>query len=334
MGKFKPNAMKPITNNTPKNIGAGLLNDTSKDLKAPEYIEDEYIKLTDIQPTKLVDYSKKEEEMLDLMASIYNLGLQQNPVVIRTPDGEKPYRLTTGNRRFEAIKRLHERGDWGDTVKCTIIDLNKINLPLTEKLKEKYAIMETNSKVRHYTDYDKLMEVREYDEFYTELRKQGYEFVEEADGKRLQLKGVKNRQLIAEKLQMSPAQVGKFSKVSSKAAPETIEALKQEVVNINVATEVVDLSPEDQKEIVQEVVEANTNSQIEETLTTEKVVEFKEKKAKEVGALISISHEQLLKDVKELEKLLPVGNLEITEKVWNDYNKSIQKLKNIINKMS
>lgn len=332
MGKFKPNAMKPITNNTPKNIGAGLLNDTSKELKAPEYIEDEYIKLSDIQPTKLVDYSKKEDEMLDLMASIYNLGLQQNPVVIRTPDGEKPYRLTTGNRRLEAIKRLHQRGDWGENVKCSIISLDKINLPISDELKEKYAIMETNSRVRRYTDYDKLMEVREYDEFYSELRKQGYEFVEEADGKRLQLKGVKNRQIIAEKLQMSPAQVGKFSKVSSKAAPETIEALKQEVVNINVATEVVDLPPEDQKQIVQEVVEANANSKT--TLTTEKVTEFKEKKAKEVGALISVSHDHLIKDIKELEKLLPEGNTEITEKVWGDYNKSIEKLKNIINKMS
>lgn len=334
MGKFKPNAMKPITNNSHKNIGTGLLNDTSKEMRSPEYVEDEYIKLTDIQPTKLVDYSKNEEEMLDLMASIFNLGLQQNPVVIRTPDEEKPFRLTTGNRRFEAINRLHARGEWGDTVKCSIIDLNKINLPISDELKEKYAIMETNSRVRRYTDYDKLMEVREYDEFYTTLRKQGYEFVEEADGKRLQLKGVKNRQLIAEKLQMSPAQVGKFSKVSSKATPETIEALKQEVVNINVATEVVDLPPEYQKEIVQEVVEANTNNQIEETLTTEKVVEFKEKKAKEVGALISISHDQFVKDIKELEKLLPVGNSEITEKVWGDYNKSIQKLKNIFNKMS
>lgn len=261
MAKFNINKISGMKNG----IGAGLLSEASKELKQ-NFFDIVYLKLDDIEIHDRNNFSVNEDDILELMASINSVGLKQNLDVILK---DEKYRVTTGKRRLIAMRKLRDLGRWGDVAPCTITVVENIDLPLSADSKEDLIIIETNRQRRKYTDYDTLTEIQTLNRIFTELRSAGYEEVDMPDGQHLVLKGTKNRELIAEKLQMSKAQVGKFNKVENNAATELLNEFEQGNVNVNVANEIASLAKEEQKEFINNVKET------EGTLDLDSVRNFK-----------------------------------------------------------
>ena len=64
--------------------------------------------------------------------------------------------------------------------------------------------------------------------------------------------GKKSRELLAERLNVSPAQVGKISKVANSGTEELKEAVKDGTANIAVAAEIAAMEKEDQKRLIEQ----------------------------------------------------------------------------------
>lgn len=309
-------------------LGEGLLNETSKTFSVSEATEEQYINLEDIEENPLNNYSIREEEIIDLMTSIKMIGLQQALCVLSNPDGaSKKYRLTTGHKRFIALKRLHESGDWGKQVKCIINDINNIDLPISDKSKERLLIRDTNAKQRKYTDADIIQEAKELDEFYSELRASGKDRIVLSNGKEIQLKGTKNRELIADALLKSPAQIEKARRIEKKGAVEVKQAIEQGILNINTASDVVNLPEPEQKKFI-----AEQEKKTQEKITTHDVENFKKQmvqSSKEMDTITITAHD-FAKDLAELKRLFLKEKISLTQKEYQLYNKAITQIKKIV----
>lgn len=303
-------------------VGAGLLNDQANVFGSKRNEDSVYLNIDDIEINKNNGYSIEEEQLVELMTSISIFGLQERLCVVETGDMEKPYRLTAGERRFTAIKRLREAGKWGDTVECKVNRLSKIDLPLTDEMKEDFLIMETNSKVRKYTDQDLLQEVKRYDKLYTALRNAGYRFVEKANGVRLQIEGKKNRELLAEQLKTSETRIGRTKRILDKGAPEVVQAVSEGNLSINLGDEVVSsLDQEEQRELVENAAG--------EKITTATVREFKEKKAE--NQRIELFKEKIQSDLQALlSSIEEIDKLILTAEQEKKYNKALEEIRKII----
>lgn len=326
MGKFNKNALgsfKPQVGQVGKTgnisnpgnirqatIGTGLLSEASKNEVQKKWKDVVSLMIEDVSDNKNNMYSQDEIE--ELAQNIYMIGLEQYFVV--RPEGEK-YVLLTGHRRFKAIKMLRERGQWGDYIPCTVKDPDSIRLPLSLEDKEKFLIMSTNIEARNNTEYDKLMEMRDYMDIVDKLRKAGYE---ELDG--LKIRGVKTRTLLSEKYNMSEGQAAKYLRVSNNASEEVLNEMKEGNLSLNVANEIVKESEDVQAEIIDKV-KKNENTPI-----TKEVVEKATKEIKEEESII-LDKKQWDEDTKEIIQNLGVL---MTEKNYKKYQKAISDLKKLI----
>lgn len=303
-------------------IGEGLLSETSKRVVAADYTDMHTIKLDEISLSNKhrKSYSMDEGAILGLMVSIRIIGLQQNLVVIKTPNGERPYRLTTGHRRYEALTRLRKEGAWGDSAACIVVDLNRIKLPLTDEEKEELLVRETNSNMRDYTDADLLGEVKFYDEIYTKLRKEKVEFVEMPDGRHLVIKGTKNRELIAETLKSSPAKIGQFKTLINQGSETLQEAVKEGKISVSTAMEIKNLPEKEQKEIIK------TASKEDSTVKTKHI----EKVAQKASSKIKLPVEEFEETINKIKSIIQnKREIEMTETQNKNYLKAIQTIETI-----
>ena len=61
-----------------------------------------------------------------------------------------------------------------DLVPCIVVDVQGIDLPLSDELKELYVLTTTNAEQREKTDYDLMLQVQNLSRIYTELKAAGY----------------------------------------------------------------------------------------------------------------------------------------------------------------
>lgn len=316
---------------TQAKVGDGLLNAASKSIISKKELdkqgEEVVVNIDDIDDNNFNHYSIKEEEIQDLILSIKMIGLQDPPALLKNPPGSaKGYRLTAGHKRMIAIRRMRVANEWGDTVKAKLNDLNAINLDVSDKAKEKLLIRDSNSKRRVYTDDDMINEAKDLDEFYAELRAASIEELEMADGSKIQIKGVKSRTLIAESMNVSPSQIEKVSRIEKKAVPEVREAIKEGKLNINTAAEVVDLTKEKQKKLL----ENHKKEKPKEKISTSDINTFK-KKQKDENVTISVN--KIRKDLAEIKELYSQKqDIEVTKKDLQAYERAITQIKKILEK--
>lgn len=254
--------------------GAGLLSEASKNVDVEDTMEIVYVPRNQIVKNPKNKYSISNiRELADLIAL---MGIRE-PLGIR-PEGDH-YILVEGERRITAIDLLIKEGKWGpdQDIPCIIRKRFSIDVDaeLTPDELEVLEISGTNAGQRKYSEADYLYEVENLEPIYKKLKKAGigvFEYTSPNGEKVTQvIEGKKTRELLAEKLNVSPAQAGKISKVVNKGTDELKNAIKEGTVNLSVAGEMASLSKEDQNTII----EQHKENLPEKPITQAEVATFK-----------------------------------------------------------
>ena len=305
--------------------GAGLLNEASKNL-AKNNMEITYIPRDEIYKNPKNEYSISDiENLADL---IYVMGLRE-PLGVK-PEGSG-YKLIEGERRLTAIDKLIADGKWEGDIPCIIREKElKVNLDiLSDEEKEILEIAGTNAGQRKYSEADYLFEVEKLEPIYKKLKASGIgEFTYESDtGEKItqSLTGKKSRELLAERLNVSPAQVGKISKVANSGTEELKEAVKDGTANIAVAAEIAAMEKEDQKRLIEQHQKENGKA-----ISKKDVEAFKNVKSLESNTYTYIlDDKEFMKLTKKIRKLLKSEPKTMGQEEYMDVLKKIRSLEKL-----
>jgi ParB-like chromosome segregation protein Spo0J len=316
MGKFK---------DFMGSTGAGLLNEASKNL-AKNNMEITYIPRDEIYKNPKNEYSISDiENLADL---IYVMGLRE-PLGIK-PEGSG-YKLIEGERRLTAIDKLITDGKWEGDIPCIIREKElKVNVDiLSDEEKEILEIAGTNAGQRKYSEADYLFEVEKLEPIYKKLKASGIgEFTYESDtGDKItqSLTGKKSRELLAERLNVSPAQVGKISKVANNGTEELKEAVKEGTANIAVAAEIASMEKEDQKRLIEQHQKENGKA-----ISKKDVEAFKNGKSLESNTYTYIlDDKEFMKLTKKIRKSLKSEPKTMGQEEYIDVLKKIKSLEKL-----
>lgn len=317
MGKFK---------DFMGSTGAGLLNEASKNL-AKNNMEITYIPRDEIYKNPKNEYSISDiENLADL---IYVMGLRE-PLGIK-PEGSG-YKLIEGERRLTAIDKLITDGKWEGDIPCIIREKElKVNVDvLSDEEKEILEIAGTNAGQRKYSEADYLFEVEKLEPIYKKLKAFGIgEFTYESDtGEKItqSLTGKKSRELLAERLNVSPAQVGKISKVANNGTEELKEAVKEGTANIAVAAEIASMEKEDQKRLIEQHQKENGKG----IINKKDVEAFKNGKSLESNTYTYIlDDKEFMKLTKKIRKSLKSEPKTMGQEEYMDVLKKIRSLEKL-----
>ena len=173
------------------------------------------------------------EDIESLAASISDVGLRE-PLEVKALDDDR-YMLIGGERRYTAIGQLRAEGSTRyDLVPCIVVDVQSIDLPLSDELKELYVLTTTNAEQREKTDYDLMLQVQNLSRIYTELKAAGYP-----------LRG-RQSDMIADKLGISPTQVQRYSSINKHLDEDLKEDFKEGKMPLTVASAAAALPKEKQ----------------------------------------------------------------------------------------
>ena len=209
-----------------------LLNDKSKEvnqneevLKGPEKFEVRTIDIDDIEPSKKNFYNTEDIERIK--QSIELLGIEQNLIVERV--GADKYRLLAGHRRYFASKKLVDEGkEQFRDIPCRIKSVKNDIL-------NKLTMIMTNSTARELSDWEKMHQSLEVEALVIDLKKEAG------------LPG-RTRDLLAEIINISPAQLGRYKAINNNLIPELMEEFKCGNIVYSVAYKTSSLDRDIQKE--------------------------------------------------------------------------------------
>lgn len=231
-----------------------LMNDKSKDAarKDGTAFKIEHIDIKQLKPSEMNAYTVND--VAELKASIELQGLQQNLVVRKTDSGD--YEVISGHRRLKAMQELFAEGNkqFGK-VPC------KISVPMDD-LQAELELILANATARELTDYEKTYQSARLQELLTEMRKSGYPI----EGRK--------REIVAEWLGVSSAQVQRMDSINKKLTPALKEEFKEEKISITTAYELSRMPEEQQQEVVQEYKEGKA---ITPSVAKEKRIESEQK---------------------------------------------------------
>lgn len=306
--------------------GAGLLNEASKNL-AKNNMEIMYIPRAEIYKNPKNEYSISDiENLADL---IYVMGLRE-PLGVK-PEGSG-YKLIEGERRLTAIDKLISDGKWDGDIPCIVREKElKVNVDiLSDEEKEILEIAGTNAGQRKYSEADYLFEVEKLEPIYKKLKASGIgEFTYESDtGEKItqSLTGKKSRELLAERLNVSPAQVGKISKVANNGTEELKEAVKEGTANIAVAAEIASMEKEDQKRLIEQHQKENGKG----IINKKDVEAFKNGKYLESNTYTYIlDDKEFMKLTKKIRKSLKSEPKTMGQEEYMDVLKKIRSLEKL-----
>lgn len=261
MAKFK-NAIKR------NSVANELLNNASRaqlaEGEAPEIV---FISLDNLVPSALNTYPITDIDGLAL--SILAVGRIAQPLEVLRLDGSElgKFKILSGERRFQASRLLVEQGHKEyEKAPCIIRKLEELDAPgLSDEEKEKLLIHTTNADNRQLDGASLIPIVEELTRFYTTMRDNGKDFGP----------GVKIRDVVSRKLNISTGQAGKAKFAAEHLAPEIKEQLvKNGDVSLNIADKLAH-QPED----VQKAILKNTPDLGK--LTASKIEELAEKRNKQ-----------------------------------------------------
>lgn len=181
------------------------------------------IKLDNLTPSKNNFYSV--ENVDELKASIEIFGVLQNLTVKPLDNGM--YEIISGHRRYKACTELVAEGKTEfEYVPCGI-------QAERDEIKENIILIMTNSTTRELSDWEKMKQAEE-------LRK-NFEILK----KRENLPG-RVRDLVADALNTSAAQIGRLNAIENNLTPEFKEEFKDGKIGTSAAYELSGMSKEQQ----------------------------------------------------------------------------------------
>lgn len=198
------------------------------------------MKITSVPMEDIIRNDRNEysiEGIDSLAASIHDVGLRQPIEVKRLPDGT--YQLIGGERRLTAMQKLLAEGDtrW-EMVPCIVTNPPALDLPISDELKELYALTTTNAEQRTKNDHDKMLDVQAMRQIYSALREAGYPLAE------------CQRSFIAASLNMSESRVQRLDYIAGHLDDGFKRQLALDALPVTVATTIAHLPEADQQELL------------------------------------------------------------------------------------
>jgi ParB/RepB/Spo0J family partition protein len=207
----------------------------------PEEIPEEGISSTadiyDLIPSQNNFYSV--EDVTDLKQSIELLGVLQ-PLLVTEEKEDGKYRIIAGHRRRIAVLQLVEEGK--ERFRYVPILVKQTKSAILDKL----ALIMAN-RFREKTDWERMREALETETLAIQLKKE------------MQLKG-RVRDLLAEIIESSPAQLGRYKAVYNHLTAELMTAFKADKVGITVIYELSQLPEDYQQKAAETFKETGTLS--------------------------------------------------------------------------
>ena len=222
MGKFNLNQ---ILNDASKRAAPGGGGQTAT---ASRQAEIERLSVFDLVPSEDNFYSMNDIEELKSKIELAGKVLQNFIVV---PMGGGKYKVISGHRRRAACISLVEEGKPEyEFVPCTV-EADEEDAEV-QAIREEIMLIAANSQ-REKTAWDKIEEARRTRALLERIKQQ-----EKLPGDM--------RKLVAQTLNTSPAQIGRFDAITRNLCPAFMEELKADRINISTAYELSGLSAEDQ----------------------------------------------------------------------------------------
>ena len=222
MGKFNLNQ---ILNDASKRAAPGGGGQTAP-ASRPATIE--RLSVFDLVPSEDIFYSMNDIEELKSKIELAGKVLQNFIVV---PLGGGKYKVISGHRRRAACISLEEEGKPEyEFVPCTV-EADEEDAEV-QAIREEIMLIAANSQ-REKTAWDKIEEARRTRALLEKIKRQ-----EKLPGDM--------RKLVAQTLNTSPAQIGRFDAITRNLCPAFMEELKADRINISTAYELSGLSAEDQ----------------------------------------------------------------------------------------
>lgn len=222
MAKFKLN---DILSKTSKNV---YNSDLETEVICPQF---KMISVNLLEPSEDNFYSMEQIQELKTAIELSG-GVKQNLTVI--PIDNAKYKVISGHRRRLASLLLTQEGKKEYEFLPCIIENTEAD-PEMQKLKEELLLITTNSQ-RVKTDWDKIEEIKRLKSVLERYRKTA------------NIQG-RIREIIAEYLHTSSAQVGRMEAIDNNLSPEFKEELKAQNIGSSVAYELSGLPMEQQKEL-------------------------------------------------------------------------------------
>jgi ParB family chromosome partitioning protein len=189
------------------------------------------VSVFDIEPNP--DNKYNVSDILDLKDSIELFGGVQQNLILKPIEGTKKYEAIAGHRRRLACIALVEEGKPEyEFVPATL----KTNF---KSVIERILLIHTNSTIRDQSDWERLENLKDLKILYAEYKKEH------------KLPG-RIQGLLAETLNISKTQVGRYEKIDKNLSDEYKEEFKNGNVNFSAAAELATLSPTDQKAVYEQ----------------------------------------------------------------------------------
>ena len=306
-------------------ISEGMLNGISKNTrKVEEFQAKENFKIEYINIDRIRRNEKNFYEIVDIEALAEDIklnGLNHN-LVVRKLDNDM-YELISGERRYTALSKLVNEGNKEfNLVPCKVIESNDIDSEI--------ILIQANAQSRELTEVEKLTQVERLQELYKIKKKNG----EKVPGK--------IRDIIANDLNLSATQVGRYERINNKLIPELKAVIEQGNLTIANASEFSSLSEENQRVILnliddkanmskQEAIDLkNKLKKIEEEkeLELKKAYEEKELELKRLEEEKKNKVSKLKSENENLKKKLDSNNIEEERKEIEGQIEFEEKLKN------
>ena len=174
-----------------------------------------------IKPNPANFYSMSEIE--SLAASIEEHGLLHN-LVVRVPDKDGNYEIVSGERRYRACMMLRDSDEnQYKTIPC------KIDADGTE-----LKLIYSNATARVLSDYELTKQAARTKSLMIQMRSEGHKF-----------KG-RMRDIVAEMLSVSSAQIGRMERISNNLLPEFMAEFKAGRIGITAAYDLSNLDVQEQ----------------------------------------------------------------------------------------
>lgn len=301
-------------------VGAGLLNDASKDCVMMD--------ISNIPREKIIKNTRNPysiERIKELAESIKRIGLLQ-PLHVDDPDPETgTYKLLGGERRLTAIDLLIEDEsvtEWTkDTlIPCVVRGKDAVKLDLSDENKERYAIITTNKEQRIYTDADRYMEIQEWKKIIQELREKGIDAIPGMEEETINIKGEKTRDILSKTTGMSRGTVNKFEKVTNKGSDALKDALLDGKISVSVAEKATELNEEEQKKLVKKAEKLEQEGK--KLQVSDVTVQSTQK--------VNLSESEWTKDTEDIVAMLQQNDVKLDEQALKKYHFYIKQIKKIV----
>lgn len=233
------------------------------------------VDIYDLIPSK--DNFYQVEDVQDLKQSIELLGILQPLLVTKEKEGK--WRILAGHRRRLAVMQLVEEGKKQfqqvpiivKSTKNTILD--RLSLIMANRFREK-------------TDWEKMTESLETERLVLELKEQ------------MDIPG-RTRDLLAEMLETSPAQLGRYKAIYNNLVPELMAEFKAGAIGVSVIYEASGLDKEYQKQAAELFRESEVL-----TLTDVKRLRSQQEEVKQIsGQMMWDGISEQLDTIKNEEKI-------------------------------